>query len=147
MPAGRLSRSSGSNRVAGFRILSRRSCATTRCSRSKGAPAAMLRSWALHAALAVCSRCDELFGAAVALHVGVNSGEVVVGRAREGGSFVTGDVVNVAARLEQVAAPGEILVGERAAAAAQGAFEFGEETVVAAKGKADGIASRKLVRA
>src|SRR5207253_6487845 len=86
-------------------------------------------------------------GAALALHVGVNSGEVVVGRAREGGSFVTGDAVNVAARLEQVAAPGEILVGERAAVAAQGAFEFGEATVVAAKGKADGIACRKLVRA
>jgi predicted ATPase/DNA-binding SARP family transcriptional activator/class 3 adenylate cyclase len=102
---------------------------------------------ALHAALAVRSRCEELFGAALALHVGVNSGEVVVGRAREGGSFVTGDAVNVAARLEQAAAPGEILVGERAAAAAQGAFEFGEATVVAAKGKADGVACRKLVRA
>jgi DNA-binding SARP family transcriptional activator len=114
-----------------------------------GAPAAQEDhvERALHAALAVRSRCDELFGAAIALHVGVNSGEVVVGRAREGGSFVTGDAVNVAARLEQAAAPGEILVGERAVAAAHGAFEFGEATVVAAKGKADGIACRELVRA
>jgi DNA-binding SARP family transcriptional activator len=114
-----------------------------------GAPAAQEDhvERALHAALAVRSRCDELFGAALALHVGVNSGEVVVGRAREGGSFVTGDAVNVAARLEQAAAPGEILVGERAVAAAHGAFEFGAATVVAAKGKADGIACRELVRA
>src|SRR6266581_3394795 len=114
-----------------------------------GAPAAQEDhvERALHAALAVRSRCDELFGAALALHVGVNSGEVVVGRAREGGLFVTGDAVNVAARLEQAAAPGEILVGERAAAAAHGAFEFGETTVVAAKGKANGIACRELIRA
>ena len=32
---------------------------------------------------------------------------------REGSSFVTGDAVNVGARLEQAAAPGEMLVGER----------------------------------
>ena len=114
-----------------------------------GAPAAQEDhvERALHAALAVRSRCDELFGAALALHVGVNSGEVVVGRAREGGLFVTGDAVNVAARLEQAAAPGAILVGDRAAAAAHGAFEFGEATVVAAKGKADGIACQELIRA
>ena len=38
-----------------------------------------------------------------------------MGRPREGSSFVTGDAVNVGARLEQAAAPGEILVGERTA--------------------------------
>ena len=59
-----------------------------------------------------CSaRWRELFGGELALRIGVNTGEVVVGRAREGSSFVTGDAVNVAARLEQAAAPGEILVG------------------------------------
>src|SRR5207249_1415390 len=53
---------------------------------------------ALHAALAVRARCAELFGTPEAVRIGVNSGEVVVGRAREGSSFVTGDAVNVAAR-------------------------------------------------
>jgi DNA-binding SARP family transcriptional activator len=114
-----------------------------------GAPAAQEdhAERALHAALAVRSRCDSLFGSAIALHIGVNTGEVVVGRAREGSSFVTGDAVNVAARLEQIATPGEILVGERTAAAAQGAFEFGPPTTVPAKGKADGVGCRRLVRA
>jgi len=43
--------------------------------------------------------------------IGVNSGDVVVGKPRERSSFATGDRVNVAARLEQAAEPGEILVG------------------------------------
>lgn len=102
---------------------------------------------ALHAALAVRTRCAGLFGSREAVRIGANTGEVVVGRAREGSSFVTGDAVNVAARLEQAAEPGEILVGERTAAAAEGAFEFGASTKVRAKGKADGVAARRLVRA
>jgi class 3 adenylate cyclase len=41
--------------------------------------------------------------------IGVNTGEVVVGG--EGETLVTGDAVNVAARLEQAAPNGEILIG------------------------------------
>ena len=44
---------------------------------------------------------------------GVNTGEVVVGDAVVGQDIALGDVVNVAARLEQIAAPGEVLLGER----------------------------------
>ena len=102
---------------------------------------------ALHAALAMQHRLDEVFGDRLGLRVGVNTGEVVVGRPREGSSFVTGDAVNVGARLEQAAAPGEILVGERTVAAARGAFEFAEPTTVKAKGKPGGVACRRLVRA
>ncbi len=79
---------------------------------------------ALHAALAMQRRLAELFGDELALRIGVNTGEVVVGQAREGSSFVTGDAVNVGARLEQAASAGEILVGERTAAAVRGAFEL-----------------------
>ena len=49
---------------------------------------------------------------------------------------MTGDPVNVAARLEQAAEPGEILVGERTVAAVRGAFEFGRQPTIEAKGKA-----------
>jgi class 3 adenylate cyclase len=102
---------------------------------------------ALHAALSMQRRLGELFGDTLVLRIGVNTGEVVVGRAREGSSFVTGDAVNVAARLEQAAAPGEILAGERTVAAVSGAFEFAELTVVEAKGKPEGVACRRLLRA
>src|SRR5215831_15625261 len=54
----------------------------------------------------------------IAVRIGVNTGEVVAGDAarREmfasGDAVVLGDAVNVAARLEQAAQPGEILIGE-----------------------------------
>jgi class 3 adenylate cyclase len=102
---------------------------------------------ALHAALAMQRRLDQAFGGELSLRIGVNSGEVVAGRARASSSFISGDAVNVAARLEQAAGPGEILVGARAAALASGAFEFEEAVQVEAKGKAGGVTCRKLVRA
>src|SRR4029453_4870485 len=40
--------------------------------------------------------------------IGVNTGEAVTG---EADTIVTGDAVNVAARLEQSAKPGEVLIG------------------------------------
>jgi class 3 adenylate cyclase len=78
--------------------------------------------------------------------IGVNSGEVAVGRPREGSSFATGDAVNVAARLEQAAEPGHVLVGERTASLVGGAFELGEPRTVEAKGKEGGVACRELQR-
>ena len=102
---------------------------------------------ALHVALGMQRRLGELFGGRLALRIGVNTGDVVVGQPREGSSFVTGDAVNVCARLEQAAAPGEILVGERTVAAARGAFEFAEPATVQAQGKPGGVACRRLVRA
>jgi class 3 adenylate cyclase len=114
-----------------------------------GAPAALEdhAERALHAALGMQRRLRELFGDRLALRIGVNTGEVVVGRPREGSSFVTGDAVNVGARLEQAAGPGEILVGERTAAAVRGAFELDQPVTVEAKGKAGGVAAQRLVRA
>jgi class 3 adenylate cyclase len=98
---------------------------------------------ALHTALAMQRRVED----GLALRIGVNTGEVVAGAAREGSSFVSGDAVNVAARLERAANPGEILAGERTVAAARGAFEFGEPKEVEAKGKPGGVRCRRVLRA
>jgi len=102
---------------------------------------------ALAAALAMQDRLRELFGDRLKLRIGVNTGDVVLGRARQGSSFVSGDAVNVAARLEQAAAPDEILVGERTVAAAGAAFAYGEGRSLAAKGKRLPVNARPLVRA
>jgi class 3 adenylate cyclase len=113
-----------------------------------GAPAALEdhAERALHAALTMLRRTREI-DERLELRIGVNTGEVVVGRAREGSSFVTGDPVNVAARLEQGAGPGEVLVGQRTVSAVRGAFEFGESQRIEAKGKPEGVSCRRLVRA
>jgi len=65
---------------------------------------------------AVIALGDELeaeLGARIEARIGVATGEVVAGDPSSGQAFVTGDVVNVAARLEQAADPGEVLLGGR----------------------------------
>jgi class 3 adenylate cyclase/tetratricopeptide (TPR) repeat protein len=102
---------------------------------------------AMHAALSMQRNLASMFGETLKLRIGVNTGDVVVGQSRVGSSFVSGDAVNVAARLEQAAQPGQILVGERAVSAARKQFEFGAAMQVDAKGKPDGVRCRLLVRA
>ena len=55
---------------------------------------------------------EHVWGVRVLTRTGLNTGEVVTGDPGRGGTFVTGDTVNVAARLEQSADPGEILLSE-----------------------------------
>ncbi|MGH2393147.1 MAG: adenylate/guanylate cyclase domain-containing protein, partial [Candidatus Limnocylindria bacterium] len=51
-------------------------------------------------------------GVSIQTRTGVNTGEVLVGMRSTTEGLVTGDAVNVAARLEQAAQPGQILMGE-----------------------------------
>jgi class 3 adenylate cyclase/tetratricopeptide (TPR) repeat protein len=55
---------------------------------------------------------DREWGVVLRARIGVNTGQVVAGDPGAGQTLVTGDAVNVAARLEQSAQPGEILIGE-----------------------------------
>jgi class 3 adenylate cyclase len=55
---------------------------------------------------------ETSLGFAIQMRIGINTGDVVAGDGSSGQSFVTGDAVNVAARLETAAGPGEILMGE-----------------------------------
>jgi class 3 adenylate cyclase len=66
---------------------------------------------------------DELAPNGIALDVklAVNSGDLFVGAGGGRETFATGDAVNVAARLEQHACGGEILLGERTFRLAEGA--------------------------
>ena len=57
---------------------------------------------------------DELAGVhdvRIQTRTGVNTGEVIVGDPSTGDTLVTGVAANVAARLEQVAQPGDVLIG------------------------------------
>ncbi len=77
--------------------------------------------------------------AALTLRMGVNTGEVVAARETDAGDFlITGDAVNVAARLQQHAEPGAILAGERTIRAVS-AFRFADVQTISVKGKREPI--------
>jgi class 3 adenylate cyclase/tetratricopeptide (TPR) repeat protein len=87
----------------------------------------------------------EAHGLTLAMRVGVGMGEVVaVTSPRPGEGMVTGDAVNVAARLEQSAEPGQIRVSERAARAARG-FHLVEMGPLQLKGKQLEVHAYELV--
>jgi class 3 adenylate cyclase len=93
---------------------------------------------AIAAALALRDRVrgDERLGTRLALRFGISTGEVVAALDPAARDFlVTGDTVNIAARIQQVAEPWQVLVTERTAYAAAGGFEFGTASTVEAKGK------------
>ena len=73
--------------------------------------------------------------------IGVNTGEVVSGR---GDTLVTGDAVNVSARLEQAAGPGEVLLGEETVRLVRDAVVT-ERVELVLKGKPEPVAAYRLV--
>jgi class 3 adenylate cyclase len=79
---------------------------------------------------------DALLGESFQLRMGVNTGEVMASTDVARSDFlVTGDTVNVAARLEQNATPDEIVANSRTMHAARMAFLFEEPREVRVKGK------------
>jgi class 3 adenylate cyclase/tetratricopeptide (TPR) repeat protein len=87
---------------------------------------------AMHAAAATLSNCD---GAPLRLHIGIASGEVVAAVISGGGKSkysVTGDTVNLAARLDALADPGDTLISDalyRAVSTVVDAHAGGEHAV------------------
>lgn len=70
---------------------------------------------------------QEKYGATVELAIGINSGEAVVGNIGSETRMqytAVGDVVNVAARLEAIARPQQILISEATRRAAGDRFEY-----------------------
>ena len=85
-------------------------------------------------------------GLAISVRTGVNTGEVVVGDPRSGQQLVLGDAVNVAARLEQTAEPGEILLGEATLRLVKDAVEVEVLASRTVKGKENPVRAYRLVR-
>src|SRR5438445_1493696 len=91
-------------------------------------------------------RADPHLGDRLPIRVGLNTGEVVATRDASSGDFlVTGDAVNTAARLQQLAEPWLIVCGARTASAAAGHFAFGPAVELAAKGKRAPLRALPLV--
>ena len=85
-------------------------------------------------------------GPATAARAGVLTGEAAVTVGATGQGIVAGDLVNTAARLQSVAPPGAVLVGEATVRAASAAIVFepaGEQTL---KGKAAPVPAWRALR-
>ena len=81
-------------------------------------------------------------GIRIDVRIGVNTGEVIA--ATDPGAnqaLVSGEVVNVAARLEQNAGPGQVLIGPDTLAAAGAAAVVQPLAPIALKGKTDPVAA------
>ncbi len=85
-------------------------------------------------------------GLAIRFRTGVHTGEVVAGDPSSGQTLVTGDTVNTAARLEQNAPPGEILIGRPTWSLVRDAVEVEAVDPIPAKGKAEPVPAFLLRR-
>jgi class 3 adenylate cyclase/tetratricopeptide (TPR) repeat protein len=97
---------------------------------------------ALRACRAAVEMRDALPELDVDGRIGVNTGEVLTGSEER---LATGDAVNVAARLEQAAEPGEVLIGTQTLALVTAAVEVGEKRLLELKGKSEPVAAHPLV--
>jgi len=74
--------------------------------------------------------------------IGVTTGEVVTGTTER---LATGDAVNLAARLEQAAAPGEVLIGDATFRLTRDAIEVEEVPPLSLKGKSEPVLAHRLL--
>jgi class 3 adenylate cyclase/tetratricopeptide (TPR) repeat protein len=97
---------------------------------------------ALRAVRAAAEMREAFAGLGVSGRIGVMTGEVVTGTEER---LATGDAVNVAARLEQAAQPGEIVVGAPTLALVRHAVDVEELAPLTLKGKQAPVAAYRLL--
>ncbi len=96
---------------------------------------------AVRAALATLERVAEL---GLEARVGIESGEVVTDDLVDS-TFATGEAVNLAARLQQEAAPGEIVIGPGAARLVRGRIELDQLDPLELRGWAEPVVAHRVV--
>jgi class 3 adenylate cyclase/tetratricopeptide (TPR) repeat protein len=87
---------------------------------------------------------DASLGVRLQARIGINTGEVLAGNPADGQSFVAGEPVIVAKRLEEAAEPGEILIGEATYPLVEHAVEAGPLERISVKGKQDEVGKRRV---
>jgi class 3 adenylate cyclase/tetratricopeptide (TPR) repeat protein len=97
---------------------------------------------ALRACRSALEMRDALPELGISGRIGVNTGEVVSGTSER---LATGDAVNVAARFEQAAAPGEVLIGETTHALVHDAVAVEQVEPLSLKGKSEPVPAYRLV--
>jgi class 3 adenylate cyclase/tetratricopeptide (TPR) repeat protein len=88
---------------------------------------------------------ERRWGISIRLRIGINTGEVVVGDPAAGQALVVGDAVNVAARLEQAATPGDVLMGPDTYALVRDHVSADEGESLTLKGKRAPVTAYRLL--
>jgi class 3 adenylate cyclase/tetratricopeptide (TPR) repeat protein len=88
---------------------------------------------------------DRHWGVRLTVRTGVNTGQVVAGDPTTGQRLVTGDAVNVAARLEQAAGAQEILLGDLTYRLVRDYVDVEEVEPLELKGKSERVRAYRLV--
>jgi class 3 adenylate cyclase/tetratricopeptide (TPR) repeat protein len=96
---------------------------------------------------AMSPHLKEKIGQPITMHTGINTGIVVtdemdIERGRHG---MTGDAINLASRLTNMAKAGEILVGSATCSQAEGYFDFEKFEPARVKGKAEPVEVYKVL--
>ena len=94
----------------------------------------------------VAPALDAEFGVQLGLRIGVNTGPVIAGDPSLGQRLVTGDAVNVAARLEQTAGPGEVVIGSLTGRLVGDAAVLEPLAPLTLKGKAEPVPASRVLR-
>jgi class 3 adenylate cyclase/tetratricopeptide (TPR) repeat protein len=95
---------------------------------------------AVRAGLAILEAVEKL---ELEARIGIESGEVLVDTTES--TFATGEAVNLAARLQQAAMPGEILIGPAARSLTRGSLEVEEAEPVQVKGRIESLPAWRVV--
>jgi predicted ATPase/class 3 adenylate cyclase len=97
------------------------------------------------ALVALNENLQRSYGVQLTNRTGVNTGEVVAGDPTGGQRLVTGDVVNVAARLEQAAPENEVLIGDLTYRLVRDAVTVEAVEPLELKGKAERVPAFRLL--
>ncbi|HEX2089441.1 MAG TPA: adenylate/guanylate cyclase domain-containing protein [Actinomycetota bacterium] len=107
---------------------------------------AVRAAWEMKQALVEVNReLEGKWGVTLANRTGVNTGEVVAGDVTAGQRLVTGDTVNVAARLEQAAPETDVLLGEPTYRLVRDSVDVEPLEPLELKGKAERVAAYRLL--
>jgi class 3 adenylate cyclase/tetratricopeptide (TPR) repeat protein len=111
---------------------------------------AIKAAWEIHLLVeALSPQIEQKVGQKITMHSGINTGLVVTGEVdvQKGTHGITGDPVNIASRLEDLADKGEILVGEQTFRQAEGYFIFERLEPKRLKGKKEVVNAYSVIAA
>src|SRR5207247_8092132 len=114
--------------------------------REDAALRAVRAAHAMQSTLAILNEeLEQRWGVRLANRTGVNTGEVVAGDPSAGQRLVTGDAVNVAARLEQAAGEQEVLLGDLTYRLVRDYVDVEPVEPLELKGKSEPVPAYRLV--